>query len=86
MLAGCIIVVDVVVEKQVASSRDSRGVLGLYSVMDGVTASDFENRTTPTLELRRRAVFAVSQSGLNVEGKRREKPSAPVNAKGLKTK
>ena len=35
--------------------------------------------------LRRRAVFDVSQSGLNVEGKRREKPSAPVNAKGLKT-
>ena len=52
----------------------------------GVTASDFENRTTPTLELRRMAVFDVSQSGLNVEGKRREKPSAPVNAKGLKTK
>ena len=47
---------------------------------------DFENGMTPTLELRRRAVFDVSQSGLNVEGKRREKPSAPVNAKGLKTK
>ena len=53
---------------------------------DGVTSSDFENGMTPILELRRRAVFDVSQSGLNVEGKRREKPSAPVNAKGLKTK
>ena len=72
--------------KVASCSRDYRGVLGLYSVTDGVTASDFENRTTPTLELRRMAVFDVSQSGLNVEGKRREKPSAPVNAKGLKTK
>ena len=48
-----------------------------------MTASDFENGTTPTLEIQSRAVF---ESGLNVEGKRREKPSAPVSAKGLKTK
>ena len=71
------------VEKQVAScSRDSRGVMGLYSSKDGVTASDFESGTTPTLEIRR-AIFDTSQSSLNVEG---EKPSVPVNAKELKTK
>ena len=75
------------VEKQVASwSRVSRGILGLYSSTDGVTATDFESGTTPTLDIRRRAIFDASQSGLNVEGKRREKPSAPVNAKELKTK
>ena len=60
--------------------------MGLYSATDSVTASDFENGSTPTLEIQRRDVFDVSQSGLNVEGKRREKPNAPVNAKGLKTK
>ena len=45
-----------------------------------------KNGTTPTFKIQRRAVFDVSQSSLKVEGKRREKPSALVNVKGLKAK